>query len=238
MKILLIDTCGTTGTVALADTDADAQLLGSEDLPERSASEQLTGAIRGLAARCGVGLAELDAVVVVHGPGSFTGVRVGLSATKGLCEALNLPLVAVSRLAVLAGLAAVEDSGRVYAVLDAGRGEFYVGVYEDVVCVRESLLAEGALLDALRQETAPRVVTCEAAVAAVLAVVGAQLVAEPVAMDALELAVPRIHAGDFDDVAEIDANYLRRTDAEILAKMAVRQSAADAMALGDLPFGV
>ena len=50
------------------------------------------------------GLRELAAVVVVHGPGSFTGVRVGLSAAKGLCEAGGVPLIAVSRLALLAGV--------------------------------------------------------------------------------------------------------------------------------------
>ena len=144
MKILLIDTCGTTGTVALADTEARPRVLGSDELPERSASERLAGAIGGLAERCGVRLEELDAVVVVHGPGSFTGVRVGLSAAKGLCEALNLPLVAVSRLAVLASLAAAGDSERVYAVLDAGRGEYYVGVYDGDVCVRESLAGRGS----------------------------------------------------------------------------------------------
>ena len=101
-----------------------------------------------------------------------------------------------------------------------------------------ALLDEGALLAELRQETATRVVTCEAGVASVLGAWGAQLVAEPVAADALALALPRIHAGDFDDVAEIDANYLRRTDAEILAKLAVRQSAAEAMATGDPLAGV
>src|SRR5450631_2439680 len=121
MKILIIDTCGSTGSIALADGSA---IVGSVSLPGRTASERLVATIKDLAASTGVGLQSLDAVVAVHGPGSFTGVRVGLSAAKGLCEALNLPLVAISRLAVLAHLAGPASSIRVQALFDAGRGEF------------------------------------------------------------------------------------------------------------------
>ena len=102
MKILLIDTCGATGSLALADS---ARPPAVATLPGRSAAERLVPAIHSLAAQAGIALHSLDAVAVVHGPGSFTGVRVGLSAAKGLCHALNLPLVAISRLAVLASLA-------------------------------------------------------------------------------------------------------------------------------------
>ena len=126
MKILLIDTCGATGSVALADTDSESVVVASATLPGRTASERLVPAIKDLAARGGIGLPSLDAVAVVHGPGSFTGVRVGLSAAKGLCEALGLSLVAISRLAVLAHLAQAAAGTRIYTLLDAGRGEFYV----------------------------------------------------------------------------------------------------------------
>src|ERR1700722_14699098 len=102
MKILLIDTCGETGSIALAELLPEPAVLATATLPGRTASERLLSVIRDLAAP----LDSLDAVAVVHGPGSFTGVRVSLSAAKGLCEALNLPLIAISRLAVLAHLAA------------------------------------------------------------------------------------------------------------------------------------
>jgi tRNA threonylcarbamoyladenosine biosynthesis protein TsaB len=163
-------------------------------------------------------LSELAAVVVVHGPGSFTGVRVGLSAAKGLSEAGGVPLIAVSRLALLA--ACVEGQQEpVHAVLDAGRGEFYYGEYYGRRCVREALLG---LEDVLTAAASGMVIVCEAKVAEALSGLKPRIVDEPLAGDALPLALERIAAGDFDDGAAVDANYLRRTDAEIFAKPAAR----------------
>jgi tRNA threonylcarbamoyladenosine biosynthesis protein TsaB len=177
--------------------------------------------VRQLMEGLGGRLGELAAVVVVAGPGSFTGVRVGVSAAKGLSEACAVPLVAVSRLALLA---AVVDGGGgpVHAVLDAGRGEFYYGEYVGRRCLREVLMDGDGVLAAAERGV---VVACEAKVAEGLAGLGfdpgrLHMVAEPLAGDALALALERIEAGDFDDAATLDANYLRRTDAEIFAKAA------------------
>ncbi len=214
MKILLIDTCGETGSIALADLLPEPTVLATATLSGRTASERLLPTIRDLAAP----LETLDAVVVVHGPGSFTGVRVGLSAAKGLCEALHLPLIAISRLAVLAHPAGLSATAtRIQAVLDAGRGEFYSGVYVDGVCLREALLTHGELLAAAQTQPQDTVV-CEPAVAASLAILAPRLVDPPTAASALPLAVRRIQDEAFDDIATLDANYLRRTDAEIFAK--------------------
>jgi tRNA threonylcarbamoyladenosine biosynthesis protein TsaB len=215
MRTLLIDTCGTTGTVALAEA---AEILASATLPGRTASERLVPAIRDLAARANLALPSLQAIAVVHGPGSFTGVRVGLSAAKGLCHALEVPLVAISRLAVLAHLAQLPAGARVHALLDAGRGEFYAGTYQDAACLRESLLTHDQFLALLSLEPEPIVVACESAVAESLASLSPRLLSEPTAADALPLALRRIHQQLFDDPATLDANYLRRTDAEIFAK--------------------
>lgn len=214
MKILLIDTCGAVGSVALADTVLGT-VVASEEMAGRTASERLVGVVRELAERAGVGLRELGAVVVMSGPGSFTGVRVGVSAAKGLCDALGVGLVAVSRLAVLAGMGSV--SGRVVAVLDAGRGEFYCGEYVDGVCEREALMTRDEVMGVWREGV---VVVCEAAVAEAVVALGPRLVREPVAWDALGLAMRRIERGEFDDLATVDANYVRRTDTEIFAKPA------------------
>jgi tRNA threonylcarbamoyladenosine biosynthesis protein TsaB len=165
-------------------------------------------------------LGELAAVVVVHGPGSFTGVRVGVSAAKGLSEAGEVPLVAVSRLALLAACAATD--GLVHALLDAGRGEFYYGEYLGRRCVREMLLSGDGVIAAADGGV---VMVCEAKVAEVLAELKPRLVDEPSAGDALPFAVERIAAGEFEDAATLDANYLRRTDAEIFAKPAVARDA-------------
>jgi tRNA threonylcarbamoyladenosine biosynthesis protein TsaB len=224
MKILLIDSCGATGSVALVDTVRSPMLVGSASLPGRTASERLVPTIKELAASSGVGLQSLEAIAVVHGPGSFTGVRVGLSAAKGLCEALSLPLIAISRLAVLASLAKVVGvdgqpyAERVHALLDAGRGEFYCGLYEDGACLREALLTREELLAVQSAKEAQILVACEPSVAQSIAELSPQLVDEPTAESALPLALRRIEQCDFDDPATIDANYLRRTDAEIFAK--------------------
>ena len=241
MKILLIDTCGATGSIALAGADSSPAVAS---LPGRSAAERLVPSIHSLATHSGLGLGQLDAIAVVHGPGSFTGVRVGLSAAKGLCHALNLPLVAISRLAVLASLAkfARPDQGvphpsqshrdgwetLVRALLDAGRGDFYSGLYANGLCLRESLLTRDQLLAEQCREEA-QLIVCEQALAQSLGAPSKlglggnatpQLVDEPTAISALPLALARILQHAFDDPATIDANYLRRTDAEIFAKPA------------------
>jgi len=216
MKILLIDTCGETGSIALADSDSAT--IAASELPSRSASERLLPVIRDLAATQAVPLPSLGAVVVMHGPGSFTGVRVGLSAAKGLCEALQLPLLAISRLAVLAQSAGAAPAMRIHPVLDAGRGEFYHGEYLDGVCIGEAMRTREELFAAIGDTTNSLAVVCEQAVAESLAALRPRVVAPPAAQDAFSIAQRRIGMLAFDDVVTIDANYLRRTDAEIFAK--------------------
>ena len=218
MRILLIHTAGAEGSVALADTEAAEAIVATEVLPGRTSSERLVPAVRRLMEGLGWRLSELAAVVVMHGPGSFTGVRVGLSAAKGLSEAGGVPLIAVSRLALVA--AKVDGGeGPVHVVLDAGRGEFYYGEYVGGRCLREALMSGEDVLAAAKGGV---VVACEAKVAEGLGALGlgVRTVEEPLAGDALPLALGRIEAGEFDDAATLDANYLRRTDAEIFAKPA------------------
>jgi tRNA threonylcarbamoyladenosine biosynthesis protein TsaB len=148
-------------------------------------------------------------------------VRVGLSAAKGLSEAGGVPLIAVSRLALLA--ACVDGGeGPVHAALDAGRGEFYYGEYLGRQCMRELLMSRD---DVLAAATGGTVIVCEAKVAEALSSLNPRIVDEPAAGYALPFAVERIEAGEFDDAATLDANYLRRTDAEIFAKPAAQRAA-------------
>ena len=90
--LLGIDTCGPSGSVALGRWAAGAvEILGQIELEGRSYSATLVAAVDEVLSRHGVGLRELGAIVAVSGPGSFTGVRVGLSAVKGLAEAARAP---------------------------------------------------------------------------------------------------------------------------------------------------
>jgi len=222
MKLLLLDTCGATASIALAEVST---ILGTDSLPNRTAAERLVSAIRSLLAAHQTPLQSLAAIVVVHGPGSFTGVRVGVAAAKALCEAAKLPLIAISRLAVLANLApTLQEARRIHAFLDAGRTEFYHGEYANGLCPGESLvtleeaLATLASIDPAKHVPAPLVIVCEPAVAQSLATLHPHLVSEPTAAEALPIALIRLQHQQFDDPVTIDANYVRRTDAEIFAK--------------------
>src|SRR5271154_2743409 len=197
MRLLLINTAGGEGSVALADTEAAPAIVAEEMLPGRTSSERLVPAVRRLMEAKDWKLRELAAVVVVHGPGSFTGVRVGLSAAKGFSEAGGgaliwgarvaglgaaggEPLVGVAGLGLVAG--AGGEAGAVHAGLDGGRGEFYYGEYVGHRCVREVLLT-GAEVAAV--VGAGAIVVCEAKVAEALAGLNPRLVEEPSAADAL-----------------------------------------------------
>src|SRR6185437_16174146 len=83
LLVLRVDTCGPMGSVALARLEGGkARILGQTELAGRSYSATLVAAVGELLTAQSVKLGELAAMVVVHGPGSFTGVRVGLSAVK------------------------------------------------------------------------------------------------------------------------------------------------------------
>jgi len=120
--VLGLDTCGAEASLVLARLTASGiEPVGEAVLAARTAGSLLTSALRDLLAAAGIKPADLRAIAVVRGPGSFTGMRIGLSAAKALSEAAGVPLVAVSRLAVLA---AVTEAG--YVALDAGRGNLYL----------------------------------------------------------------------------------------------------------------
>ena len=209
MLVLAIDTCGSAGSVALARLGGNGmEVLGESALPGRSYSAQLVPAIRVLLEAGQAAAADLGAVVVTKGPGSFTGIRIGVSTAKGLAEARSVPIVAVSRLAVLA-----HKAGTRAAALDASRREFYLGDYgvpaEERLLSFDGFAARAAALGA-------ELGVSEAAVHD--AAPAATLVAEATAADALEFALPRLRACAFDDPATLDGEYLRRSDAEIFAK--------------------
>jgi tRNA threonylcarbamoyladenosine biosynthesis protein TsaB len=191
-RLLLIDTCGETAGVALC---LGPRVVAAEDLVAGEASAQIIAVVRRLLRQAGWKLAELDAVGVVGGPGSFTGVRSGMAVAKGFCEAAALRLAVVSRLEVLADAAALKDG---LAVLDAGRGEFYVcdaGSGREWVCARDELPTGG------------RVAVAERRVAERL--VGREPVLYPLHVcDALPVVL-RCPGSGGSDIALADANYVR-----------------------------
>ncbi len=203
MLALLLNTCGLEGIVALAE---DARLIRETRLPARATSEALMPAVREVLGAMRV--AELGAVGVVVGPGSFTGVRVGLAAAKGLCEAGGVGMVAMSRL----GLIAMEaEAGEANVFLDAGRREYFCGLYRGPKLLSERLVTAA---EALRLMAERPSLTCEARV---LESLGGEvrLVSEPAGLEMAAMVGWRVKQGLWSDVALQDANYLRRTDAEL-----------------------
>jgi tRNA threonylcarbamoyladenosine biosynthesis protein TsaB len=221
--ILAIDTCGSSGSIALGLMDGeDIYILGDSQLGGRSYSERLIAAIGEMLGLGGVHLGLVSAIVAVNGPGSFTGVRVGLSAVKGLAEGSRIPVVAVSRLEVFAAAAKVSS-----VALDAHRHEVFLRVAEPAGTAQE-LLAGAAELAAI-EPPPPRVAVCDEEAARLLqeAWPTVELVrtTAPTAAHALRLCAPRVARGEFVDLALLDGHYLRRSDAEIFGADVVAQAA-------------
>ena len=216
--LLGIDTCGPTGSVVLGRlAGRDLEILGQRELEGRSYSATLVAAVGELLTGAGITLKDLGGIVAVNGPGSFTGVRVGLSAVKGLAEPAQIPVVAISRLLVLS-----RKSGVPSCALDAHRGEVYLRLEELGQRPRE-LLAGKQELAAINP--APlRVAACDEGAAALFAGAwpDAYLVRceAPTAKDALRLGEAKLVAGGNVDLALLDGNYLRRSDAEIFGEAA------------------
>ncbi len=127
MKVLGIDTATGIASVALLDDDRVLAETRSETAGHRADLLVLVDAV---CTGAGISPRELDGVAIGAGPGSFTGLRIGMATAKGIAFALQRPLWAVSSLAALAH-AELETmpSGVVVAVLDARRGEVYAGSY-------------------------------------------------------------------------------------------------------------
>jgi tRNA threonylcarbamoyladenosine biosynthesis protein TsaB len=207
--ILSIDTCGPVGTVALTRiSDSGVEQLALAGLAGKTYSAQLVPAIRELLKAQHATIAQIAAIVVTSGPGSFTGIRIGLATAKGLVELHATPIVAVSRLAVLAHKAAISA-----AALDASRGELYLGEYEQEPA--ERLVTKDRFLQ-FSATFAGSLAVCESGLHALAP--ESALVPPPTAMDAVTFALPRLQSRAFDNPVTLDGNYLRRSDAEIFAE--------------------
>jgi tRNA threonylcarbamoyladenosine biosynthesis protein TsaB len=127
MKILAVDTTSASASVALCEDDF---LLGEFYVNiKQTHSETLMPEIGELLSRCGVKLNEIGLFAVSNGPGSFTGVRIGVSAVKGMALPREVPCAAVSALEA-AAMNLPFFSGIICAVMDARRGQFYNALFE------------------------------------------------------------------------------------------------------------
>jgi tRNA threonylcarbamoyladenosine biosynthesis protein TsaB len=217
MLLLAADTSGKFGSIALALCGpAEAcQMLDVVSLEGGTFSAQLVPQMAALLSRHGFSKSDLEAFAVVSGPGSFTGLRVGLSAIKALGEILGKPIAAVSLLEAIA--VAANTPEKILAALDAGRNEVYAATYEQGVQGAENLLSREEFIDAARGRTVftPDPTLLSVAQAAGLAV---QAIERPRSDAIARLGWRKLRQGETVSPEALEANYIRRSDAEIFSK--------------------
>jgi len=219
MLILAIDTSGRKGSVALCRGDAASfETLQLAPLEHGTYSARLMPTIASILRQACFDKGDLDALVAVSGPGSFTGLRVGLATVKGLCEILQKSLATVS---TLEAVAVTHGSREATSVLDAGRGEVYVGEYRlrsDSAAVRE-YIAKLADFAVSAGNITGELLTPDPSVADFLRAANRNIrrVATVQADEIGRIGLRKLLAGDVADPASVDVNYIRRSDAEIFS---------------------
>ncbi len=209
MLTLAMDTAAVIGSIALADERgviAEARLEAPGGF-----GQVLFREIEALLARAKVRLADIQLYAAASGPGSFTGVRIGLAAIKGLAEVAGKPAVGISNLEALAQFG---SAGLRAPIIDARRGEVFAALFD----------AEGA-------EVIPASVLRFSEFVALVGDRSVEYIAAdfdpgvPVTPAAVELAgmiarlaIARCAAGALCDPATMEANYVRRSDAEVFWK--------------------
>ena len=200
---------------------ADGSLLGQSELRlDKSHSTHLTVLIKQLLENTGHALTDLAAVAVSDGPGSYTGLRIGAAAAKGLCFALDIPLVAVSTLRALAAqvaAATVAPATFLYCpMLDARRMEVYAALYahdgQEVLAPTPLLLDAATLSEQLAHHSVLFFGSGAGKFQALLpeqSAAGFLLDVEPSAVAVGALAVAAFHRQEFQDVAYYEPFYLK-----------------------------
>ncbi len=223
MLILSIDTAGPSGGITLAEADAGSfHVVESAAIAGGTFSAQLIPTLAALLQKHGFRAADIGGFAAASGPGSFTGLRVGLSAIKGLAETLRKPIAVVTVLEALAALSG--KKGKIAAAMDAGRAEIFFGLYEssghEPDRIREELLDGSAFQAALISEKPGVVITSDASVAELSKVAHCQVeqVQRPGSEMSARIGAHTLLRGETVSVEALDATYLRRSDAEIFFK--------------------
>lgn len=213
MTILALDTTSEYGSVAVrsnGETIAEAALHSPDGF-----AHIIFSSIEEVLGRAGIGVMEVDCFAATSGPGSFTGVRVGLSAVKGLAEAAGKPALGISNLRVLSSFGKSEQRA---VVLDARRGEVYAAVYgaDFFPIAAEIVLPFASWLETLQEPEYEFITT--AGTPFWLGLQSTRFADMPFTEAPRSLAAAIALCAetcDWLDPAALDANYVRRSDAEL-----------------------
>ena len=233
MLILALDTSTRAGSIALLrDSEVLAEISAREDTPY---STRLFRDLELLQSKAQFRMNQVDVFAVAAGPGSFTGLRVGLTAVKGWAEVYGKPIAAISGLEAIAAQASTSHHAShemICPFLDARKGHVFGSTYGREVdhpgvlqlVGEEALLTIEEFLDKVKQSCRNRQAVLVSATPEVLphnlvesVVPGAQIeqVSASLAPAIGRLGLDRANRGELVDALGLDANYIRRSDAEV-----------------------
>lgn len=214
--ILNIETSTVNCSVALSN---GIDIVGYKELFEGgySHAEKLHLFIEEVISDSGYIPSDIDAIAVSKGPGSYTGLRIGVSAAKGLCYALNKPLISISTLESLAYRAKLSESGLIISVLDARRQEVYSAVYNGLYDLKREIKAEVLTKDSYKDYAgASKVIVVGNAANKVHSILNEEIRSKigfldtlPSSRDMVSLSNKKFKINDFEDVAYFEPYYLK-----------------------------
>lgn len=213
-KILCLETATTNCSVAIG-VDGELKSLIEENSPNYSHSEQLHVFIEATVKEAGLQSGDLDAVAVSKGPGSYTGLRIGVSAAKGLCFSLDIPLISIPTLESLAHQIEAKPGELIIPVLDARRMEVYSAVfdhyYNEVRETRAEIVDENSFGDYAANTRLHLVGSGAEKCKEVIALEKTEFYSDkfPSAKEMAKLAFKKYKQSDFEDVAYFEPYYLK-----------------------------
>ncbi|KQO34760.1 tRNA threonylcarbamoyladenosine biosynthesis protein TsaB [Flavobacterium sp. Leaf82] len=210
--ILNIETATKNCSVSIAK---NGETIVCKEIAEEgySHAEKLHVFIEEVIAEAGLNVQDLNAVAVSQGPGSYTGLRIGVSAAKGLCFALNIPLIAIDTLQTLASQAKVSE-GKIIPMLDARRMEVYSEVFNAKLETERAIEAEVITQDSFAEynETVYFVGDCAGKCKPVLTKENFVFLEEikfPSASAMSKISYDKYQKSDIVDVAYFEPYYLK-----------------------------
>ena len=212
MYILNIETATKNCSVSLAK---NGETILCKEIAEQgySHAEKLHVFIEEIIKETGIGVNDLNGIAVSKGPGSYTGLRIGVSSAKGLCYALGIPLISVDTLQVLAKKVVIEN-GLIVPMLDARRMEVYTVIFDKRHCkikeVQAEILTENSYADITN--TIYFIGDCQEKCKTVLTATNFHFLPEivfPSANEMSALSYEKFINNDFEDVAYFEPFYLK-----------------------------
>lgn len=229
--VLAIDTCDSRGSAAVLRDDRVVQVAVHDSVEEYSS--WLLPAVERVLNRAGLEMRDVGGYAVAAGPGSFTGVRVGLTTVKAWAEVYGKPIAAVSRLKAVARHAP-EGAGCVAAFVNAQRGQVFGAIYrrnggELERIGEEMVIVPGKFVETAAELAADGNIVWVSTDAACILCEDAwkererrgesvETVSSVLAPEVGRIGMVKLVEGRFTDALALDANYVRRSDAEILWK--------------------